>query len=54
VKKGKTPIPSTDEASALLDMIPTDMVVGLRDRVVIGMLLYTFARVGAATGLRAA
>jgi site-specific recombinase XerD len=52
VKKGKTPIPSTDEARALLDTIPTDTVVGLRDRAVIGTLLYTFARVGAATGLR--
>jgi site-specific recombinase XerD len=52
VKKGKTPIPSTEEARALFAAIPVDSVVGLRDRAVIGMLLYTFARVGAATGLR--
>src|SRR5712692_3827144 len=32
VKKGKTPIPSTEEARALLDTIPADTVVGLRDR----------------------
>jgi site-specific recombinase XerD len=52
VKKGKTPIPSTDEARALLGGISTETLIGLRDRAVIGMLLYTFARVGAATGLR--
>lgn len=51
-KKGKTPIPSTEEARALLDTIPTDTLTGLRDRAVIGTLLYTFARVGAATGLK--
>ena len=52
VKKGKMPIPSTEEARTLLDTIPTDTVVGLRDRAVIGTLLYTFARVGAAAALR--
>ena len=40
VKKSRTPIPLTDGARALLDTIPTDTVVGLRDRVVIGTLLY--------------
>src|SRR4029453_12808237 len=52
VKKGKTPIPSTDEARALLNGISTDTLIGLRDRAVIGTLLYTFARVGAATSLK--
>lgn len=52
VKKGKTPIPSTDEARALLNGIATETVIGLRDRAVIGTLLYTFARVGATTALR--
>ena len=52
VKKGKTPIPSTEEARTLLDTIPTETIIGLRDRAVIGTLLYTFARVGAATALR--
>jgi integrase/recombinase XerD len=52
VKKGKTPIPSTDEARALLNGISTDTLIGLRDRAVIGTLLYTFARVGAATALK--
>jgi site-specific recombinase XerC len=52
VKTGRTPIPATDEARALLESIPTDSLVGLRDRAAIGTLLYTFARVGAATTLR--
>lgn len=30
VKKGKTPIPSMDEARALLDTIPTDTVVQVK------------------------
>lgn len=51
-KKGKTPIPSTDEARALLGGISDKTVIGLRDRAVIGTLLYTFARVGAATALK--
>ena len=41
-----------DEAKALLAAIPTDSLVGLRDRALIGMLLYTFARVGAAPAMR--
>ncbi|MGK7871567.1 tyrosine-type recombinase/integrase [Falsiroseomonas sp. E2-1-a20] len=50
--KGKTRMPTRDEAKALLAAIPTDGVVGLRDRALIGLLLYTFARVGAATVMR--
>jgi site-specific recombinase XerC len=52
VKKGTTPIPATDEARALIESIPTERVVGLRDRAVMGTLRYTLARVGAATALR--
>ena len=50
--KGKTRMPSREEAKALLAAIPTDSLVGLRDRVLIGTLLFTFARVGAATAMR--
>ena len=46
-KKGKTPILDEDEARLLLDRIDTTNVVGLRDRAVIGLMVYTFARVGA-------
>ena len=46
--KGKTHMPSREEAKALLAAIDTGNLVGLRDRALIGTLLYTFARVGAA------
>lgn len=50
--RGKTRMPTREEAKALLAAIPTDSLVGLRDRALIGTLLYTFARVGAATAMR--
>ncbi len=50
--KGKTRMPTREEAKALLASIPTDSVVGLRDRALIGTLLFTFARVSATTALR--
>lgn len=52
VKKGKTPVLGADEARALLDAIDTSTVIGLRDRALIGLMVYTFARVGAAIGMR--
>jgi site-specific recombinase XerD len=52
VKKGKTPVLSSEEARDLLDSIPTTSVVGLRDRALIALMVYTFARVGAATAMR--
>lgn len=48
VKKGKTPVLTADEARELLDSIPTSSIVGLRDRALIALMTYTFARVGAA------
>ena len=50
--KGKTRMPTREEAKVLLSSIPTDNLVGLRDRALIGTLLYTFARVSAATAMR--
>jgi integrase len=50
--KGRTRMPTRDEAKALLAATPTDNLVGLRDRALIGTLLYTFARVSAATAMR--
>ena len=52
VKKGKTPVLNTDEARALLDSIDTSSVVGLRDRALIGLMVYTFARVNAALEMK--
>jgi hypothetical protein len=34
----------------LLDSIDTSTVVGLRDRALIGLMVYSFARIGAALG----
>jgi len=45
--KGKTPVLTADEARTLLESISTATVVGLRDRALIAMMTYTFARVGA-------
>jgi integrase/recombinase XerD len=46
-KRGKTPVLKADEARRLLDSIPTDTIVGLRDRALIGIMCYSFARVSA-------
>lgn len=40
--QGKTPILTPTEARTLLRSIPTDSVVGLRDRALIGLIVYTF------------
>ena len=52
VKKGKTPVLDADEARALLDAISTDSLTGLRDRALIGVMVYTFARVNAVIGMK--
>ena len=52
VKKGKTPVLSAGEARGLLDAIDTGSPVGLRDRALIGIMVYTFARVGAVIRMR--
>jgi site-specific recombinase XerD len=46
-KKGRTPVLDEQEARALLAAIDPTTVTGLRDRAVIGLMIYTFARVGA-------
>jgi site-specific recombinase XerD len=47
VKRGKTPVLSAEEARKLIDSIESDTLIGLRDRALIGMMVYSFARVGA-------
>ncbi len=47
VKRGKTPVLKADQARTLLDSIKTDSIIGLRDRALIGLMCYTFARVSA-------
>ena len=52
VKKGKTPVLTREEARELLDTIDTSNLIGLRDRALIGLMVYTFARVGAAIQMK--
>ena len=52
VKKGKTPVSSADEAREVLDTIDVSFTIGLRDRALIGIMVYTFARVGAVVRMR--
>jgi len=52
VKKGKTPVLTAEEARALLDSIDPSSPIGLRDRALIALMVYTFARVGAALKMR--
>jgi integrase/recombinase XerD len=67
VKKGKTPVLKADEARQLLDSIPLKRgpepqsgqedtrppcLTGLRDRALIAVMVYSFARVSAALGMK--
>ena len=54
VHRGKTPVLSGAEAGQLLDSIPTTNLAGLRDRALIALMTYSFARVSAAVGMRVA
>jgi site-specific recombinase XerC len=51
VTSGQTPVLDPAEARALLDSIDTGNVAGLRDRALIGLMVYSFARIGAALGM---
>src|SRR3954467_15017608 len=51
-KIGATPVTSTEEVRKLLESLPTDSLVGLRDRALIGTLLFTTARIGTALGCK--
>lgn len=50
-KKGKTPVLAPEEARQLLNSIPADTIIGKRDRALIGLMTYSFARVGAAISM---
>ena len=52
VSKGVTPVLSSEEATALLAGMNVSSVVGLRDRAIIAVMTYTFARVGAVIALK--
>jgi site-specific recombinase XerD len=52
VRKGKTPVLEPAEARALLDRIDLTTPGGLRDRALIGLMVYSFARISAALGMK--
>ncbi|MFN7964911.1 MAG: tyrosine-type recombinase/integrase [Acidobacteriota bacterium] len=47
VKRGKTPVLSAEQARSLLDAIDITKIGGLRDRALIGVMIFSFARVSA-------
>lgn len=51
-KTGKTPVLDAEDARRLLDAIDATTPVGLRDRALIGLMVYSFARIGAAVAMR--
>lgn len=53
VKRGKTPVLSAEDTRRLLDSIDTTAVIGLRDRALIAVMVYSFARVSAVIGMNA-
>ena len=52
VKTGKTPILDAAEARHLLASIDATTHAGLRDRALIALMVYSFARIGAALGMK--
>jgi len=53
VKRGKTPVLDPDQARQLIDAIDTSKLSGLRDRALIGVMVFSFARVSATVSLTA-
>ena len=51
VKKGKTHVLDAAEARELLNSIDVSTIIGLRDRALIGVMVFSFARVSAALGM---
>src|SRR5271163_2187592 len=52
VKTGKTTVLDAEQARLLLDSIDTSTLVGLRDRALISVMTFAFARIGAAIAMR--
>jgi integrase len=51
-KRGKTPVLDAESTRQLLDSIECDTDIGRRDRALIGLMVYTFARIGAAVQMK--
>ena len=52
VKRGKTPVLSPEEARRVLDTIDVSTHVGLRDRALIGLMVFSLARIGVALAMK--
>ena len=52
VRQGKTPVLDPAEARALLDSIDATTPAGLRDRALIALMVFSFARIGAALAMK--
>jgi site-specific recombinase XerD len=52
VKRGKTPVLAPEEARRMLDVIDVSTHAGLRDRALIGLMVFSFARIGAALAMK--
>jgi site-specific recombinase XerD len=52
VRSGKTSVLEPVEARRLLDSIDATKLAGLRDRALISLMVYSFARIGAALGMK--
>jgi site-specific recombinase XerC len=52
VRKGKTSVLSAEEMRTLLDSIDATTPIGLRDRALIALMGYTFARIGAVLAMK--
>ncbi len=51
-KRGKATVLAPDEARGLLDSIDVSTPIGLRDRALIAVMVYAFARIGAVTTMK--
>ncbi|ENA26555.1 hypothetical protein HMPREF1487_09596 [Pseudomonas sp. HPB0071] len=51
-RQGKTPVLDAMEARQLLDSIDISTPAGLRDRALIGLMVFSFARIGAALAMK--
>lgn len=51
-RQGKTPVLDAAEARQLLDSIDISTPAGLRDRALIGLMVFSFARIGAALAMK--
>jgi site-specific recombinase XerD len=52
VNRGKTTVLTAEQARELLDSVDTSTVVGLRDRALISVMTFAFARIGAVVAMR--